>query len=771
MRTDTYKKGLGRPGLATRKVSIMFLLVMLGVWSAPVQGHAQGMLSVIKQQTEADTPSSQPKEPQATAEEAPGSVSALEIYAERAIKARDVARQIFAAIPELDDAVEKTLRAKGENGSLSWIGRTLLGILLGIGIGLLAYRLVIMWGRKQFAHLYSGTVQQRADKIAYLFLRSLVMTAGVVVFAAVAGLIMLFINRGSSATLQTAAIALSCMTLFMLVRIVFFNLLSPTLPGLRLIAMDDHHAKGLYRSLIIGAGLAAFLFALVNCIEKLGLPDDARKLVFIGSSLISALILSGIALVYRNVIGSLIRGKKGEGAVIWRRVLSRSWHILAAAYFMFAWLVTAVRTLLGLSDATGLVVAPLQTLLFAVIVYGLLILLIDKVLLPRLDTPAAQAQIAEDIKRAELSGGEGEEVDSRETAAQARAEAAEREAHRTPFRTLLDHGASLLVIFSGLALLVRLWGISIVNSTSAVGTMIEIPLIAFIGYMAYRAVEIAIDSKMAKEGPGEGKDEEAEIGGPGESRISTLLPIFRNFLLITIVAISGMVALSELGVNIAPLFAGAGVVGLAVGFGAQTLIRDIFSGAFYLIDDAFRKGEYIDIGSAKGVVEKISVRSMQLRHHRGALTTVPFGEIQHVQNFARDWAIMKLAFRVTYDTDVEKMRKIIKKFGQELLNDEYYGPMFLQPLKSQGIMSMEDSAMIARVKFMTKPGKQFEVRKVVYAGLQERFEQGGIKFAHKQVTVRVAPGEGDSDEPHSHGQDATKQAAAGAAAAGVLENQ
>ncbi|MEP3302004.1 MAG: mechanosensitive ion channel family protein, partial [Roseibium sp.] len=290
--------------------------------------------------------------------------------------------------------------------------------------------------------------------------------------------------------------------------------------------------------------------------------------------------------------------------------------------------------------------------------------------------------------------------------------------------------------------------------------------IIFLGYMAYKAVEVAIDLRIAKEGPGEEKDEEAEVGGAGESRIATLLPIFRNFLLITIVAIAAMVVLSEMGVNIAPLFAGAGVVGLAIGFGAQTLIRDIFSGAFYLLDDAFRRGEYIDIGSAKGVVEKISIRSMQLRHHRGALTTIPFGEIQHVENFSRDWAMMKLAFRVTYDTDVEKMRKIIKKFGQELLDDEYYGPMFLQPLKSQGILAMEDSAMIARVKFMTKPGKQFELRKVVYAGLQDLFEKNGIKFAHKQVTVRVATGdEEDGQQPG----DAARAAAAGAAAAGALD--
>ncbi len=173
-----------------------------------------------------------------------------------------------------------------------------------------------------------------------------------------------------------------------------------------------------------------------------------------------------------------------------------------------------------------------------------------------------------------------------------------------------------------------------------------------------------------------------------------------------------MIVLSQLGIDIAPLFAGAGVVGLAVGFGAQTLIRDIFSGAFFLIDDAFRKGEYIDLGSVKGTVEKISIRSMQLRHHNGPLNTVPFGEIKHVKNFSRDWAVMKLAFRVTYDTDVEKMRKLIKKFGESLMQHPDYGPKFLQPVKSQGVTALEDSAMIVRVKFMTRPGDQFELRKV-----------------------------------------------------------
>ena len=140
--------------------------------------------------------------------------------------------------------------------------------------------------------------------------------------------------------------------------------------------------------------------------------------------------------------------------------------------------------------------------------------------------------------------------------------------------------------------------------------------------------------------------------------------------------------LSEMGVDIGPLFASAGVVCIAVGFGAQTLIADIFSGAFFLIDDTFRKAEYIEIGGTRGTVERISVRSMQLRHHRGALHTITFSQIRQLTNYSLDWAMMKLPLCLTYDTDPEKVRKLIKKHGQDLLQDPEFGPQFLEPLKS-----------------------------------------------------------------------------------------
>ena len=275
---------------------------------------------------------------------------------------------------------------------------------------------------------------------------------------------------------------------------------------------------------------------------------------------------------------------------------------------------------------------------------------------------------------------------------------------------------------------------------------LDVAVIIFIGYIIFHAFRIWVDTKIREE---QGDDlDEAELGDEGgansASRLATLLPLFRSVILLVIIVTIALIALMELGVNVSPLFAGAGVVGLAIGFGAQSLVRDIFSGAFFLFDDAFRKGEYIDIGSVKGTVEKISVRSFQLRHHLGPLHTIPFGEIQFLTNYSRDWVIMKLPLRVTYDTDVEKVRKLIKTLGIELLDDPTIGHNFIQPLKSQGVVEMQDSAMIIRVKFMTKPGDQWLVRKKVFQDIRDLFEREGIKFAHREVTVRLADGNAEN---------------------------
>jgi len=116
--------------------------------------------------------------------------------------------------------------------------------------------------------------------------------------------------------------------------------------------------------------------------------------------------------------------------------------------------------------------------------------------------------------------------------------------------------------------------------------------------------------------------------------------------------------LTSLGINITPLIACASVVGLAISFGSQSLVRDIVSGIFYLADDAFRVGEYIDCGKAKGTVEGFTVRSLRLRHQNGQIHTIPFGQLGQITNFSRDWATLKFNLRFARDTDVEQLRKV-----------------------------------------------------------------------------------------------------------------
>ncbi|MET1411158.1 mechanosensitive ion channel domain-containing protein [Roseibium sp. HPY-6] len=762
---------------------VAFLSFAPGIGFGSNAAEAQGLTGVVTGLASDDsTENNEAADPKAAdtnetgtqnavqAGEGAGILQEADQFVDQAVSARDVFKTILKEIPIIHQTMLWTLRAEGEGRGLSWIPTALIDIAAGIIFGVLAMTLLARWGRRHFVGMYHENVYSRSDKIIYLFLRALLMIVGVVLFFIVAVLVYLVVGSGLEAANQTALVVFGVFASFLVLRIIFLNLLAPDADSHRLLNMSGQEAGSLYKALLIGSAVSLFTIGFCLWMERLGLSQDAHKIALIGASALSMIILIGISIAYRKVIARLIRGEAGAGAPIWRKVLANVWHFVAVFYFVVAWGISAVRILLDLPDATGLVGAPLQVMLLASVAYGILVLIIDKVLLPRLDTADVQAKIAEDIKRTDES--EGLQDDPESAMAQARAEAAEREAQRSPFRDLFDRGAVILVLFASFDLLASWWGVPLAGSSSLIGSFVEVLLVTFLGYMSYEAVKIVIDRQIAKEAPAE-EDEEVEVGGAGESRIATLLPIFRNFLLITIVVIAAMVVLSELGVNIAPLFAGAGVVGLAIGFGAQTLIRDIFSGAFYLVDDAFRKGEYIDIGSAKGVVEKISIRSMQLRHHRGALTTIPFGEIQQVENFSRDWAVMKLAFRVTYDTDVEKMRKLIKNFGKELLQDEYYGPMFLAPLKSQGIMSMEDSAMIARVKFTTKPGKQFELRKIVYAGLRDLFEQNGIKFAHRQVTVRVAGENGEGqvspESARAAVQAAIQAAAAGGGAAGIFD--
>lgn len=240
-------------------------------------------------------------------------------------------------------------------------------------------------------------------------------------------------------------------------------------------------------------------------------------------------------------------------------------------------------------------------------------------------------------------------------------------------------------------------------------------------------------------GPMPGEDEEFNPA----SRLSTIMPIIQGFAGVAILGTAGLVALSQLGVNTAPLLAGFGIFGLALSFGSQALVRDIVAGIFYMADDAFRIGEYIEAGRLKGTVERISLRSLRLRHHNGQIHTVPFGQLGSVTNYSRDWITVKFNLRLARDTDIEQVRKTVKRIGQDMLNDPEVGRELIQPLKLQGVADIVENALVLRFKFTVRPGKPTVVQRDAVKRMVQVFAEKGIRFASHSVTVRGVGGDAE----------------------------
>jgi len=497
-------------------------------------------------------------------------------------------------------------------------------------------------------------------------------------------------------------------------------LLSSRNGAARLLPFADAPARKLRRFAV----LLAVIWGATNFCRTVmtggGANAATADLVVIASGVLSLVVVLWTVWQVRAAIAGLIRGEGKHNAIIgW---LADLWPVLATAYFVAIVVARIYDILTGEPVVAG--VGFLSVLLV--------------VAMPILDMVLCRA----------VAAAAGAPANARSAVPGFVA------AYEAVFRRAIH----IVVVVVGLLLLAQLWEVNLFAMAQASmggkisSSLFGVCIVLLLAYLLWEIAKTTIDRRMEAEGK-KGPDVPA-------SRLQTLLPLFRMLILITIVVMATMSFLAALGVDILPLLAGASVVGVAIGFGSQTLVRDIVSGAFFLMDDAFRLGEYIEVGSDKGVVEKINVRSVFLRHHRGALNILPYGEIKRLRNTSRDWIVHVMEFRLTYDTNIMQVKKILKKIGEELAADPDYAPDMLQPLKSQGVMSTEDSAIVVRAKFTAKPGNtSFMVRRVAYDRIITAFRAAGIKFAHKEVTVNVPPAQGDDM--------AAKLAAGAAAAAGA----
>jgi small conductance mechanosensitive channel len=220
---------------------------------------------------------------------------------------------------------------------------------------------------------------------------------------------------------------------------------------------------------------------------------------------------------------------------------------------------------------------------------------------------------------------------------------------------------------------------------------------------------------------------------PGRgARLRTLLPLVRNAFRIVLVVMVALIVLSELGINIAPLLAGAGVVGLAVGFGAQTLVKDVITGIFILAEDTLAVGDVADIDSRIGVVEAMTIRSIRLRDGAGAVHTIPFSSVTTVKNMTKDYANAVFDVGVGYDADLEKVNRVLRQIGEDLRKDPKFTRDILEPMTVVGITKFQENGMIIQAHIKTRPMRQWDVRNEVHLRLRKAFAENGIEFAVPQ---------------------------------------
>jgi small-conductance mechanosensitive channel len=272
-------------------------------------------------------------------------------------------------------------------------------------------------------------------------------------------------------------------------------------------------------------------------------------------------------------------------------------------------------------------------------------------------------------------------------------------------------------------------------ATVAVGTL-------FVAYLAWELVRLAIDRSLQNvpggpKLPGTADDDEESTPA---SRLQTILPMLRAFVGVAVGVVAVLIVLSHLGIDTAPLIAGAGVFGLALSFGSQALVRDIISGLFYMWDDAFRVGEYIDTGRLKGTVETLGVRSVKVRHHNGPLHTIPYGQLGAVTNLSRDFATIKFNLRLEPGTDIELVRKTAKQIGLAVQEDspEVAAEVIL-PLKMQGIAEVADNAIVVRFKFTARPVKPSWIQREYLKRIYRVFAEKGITFASGALRLQTEP--------------------------------
>ncbi|WP_296554985.1 mechanosensitive ion channel domain-containing protein [Pigmentiphaga sp.] len=496
-------------------------------------------------------------------------------------------------------------------------------------------------------------------------------------------------------------------------------LTSPSAACLRLSRLSDESARYLDTWLRRVVAVGAFGVAATEIAYLLGAGDDARNALskLVGLAVHTMLIV--MVVQRRRQVSHWIRGQEREGL---RAVLANVWAPTAIVVIAGLWVVWALGTASGLSQLLHYVWRTALVMLAATVLSMILLGALDRAFYS--DTPAA---------------GDGQPG-------------------RRPYQTLAQRVVMILVFAATAIALLEVWGVHALDwfETGTVGRRLvsataTIAVSCILALAAWEAANLSINRRMERW---------TRAGDLARAtRLRTLVPILRTTLFIVIALIVLFTALNELGINIAPLLAGASIIGVAIGFGSQKLVQDFITGIFLLMENAMQVGDSVTLAGVSGTVEYLSIRTVRLRAGDGSLHVVPFSAVGTVSNSNRGIGNASVRVSVSADSDLDEVIAAIRNVGEEMRNDPNLGPLMLADLDLWGVDQVDGASVTLAGQIRTLDRGRTAVQRGFNQRIYRRFRQLGIQFANPQASfVRRL----DGDEPRTA---APRPAADGAAGA------
>jgi small conductance mechanosensitive channel len=641
---------------------------------------------------------------------------------QRADTLREAAEEVYEATkatPELLSWLETFLDQPAERRAFVRVAGVIVTIL---GAGLLAMWLTARALRPARRALVFREQDRMVSRWIMAVLLILLRIVPILAFAvAVNGLIL--IMQPVPATRIWLSAGVSAIVAVRLGVVLAQALLSPTAARARLVPLSDRAARLLMTYVHWLLGLGVYGYTLISVLEWHRMPA-----LFLGTMdrlLALALLLSACWIVIRRrhdvavAIGALAQE---ASSIPWRRIGS-VWHVFAIIYLAALFVIYTIEGL------------PLFLNVLTTSMLSLCLLIALIVALHYVEAGNAAGDL-----------DEGDDLDER----------AAEPPPRPP-----DRRSGLLLVVLRLAIMVvailtflQVWGLDtwLLIFQSGPGQRIVLILVV-VGL--FSGLWLGINRLIA----GYIRRLETQPATARSStRTRTALVVARNAAFVTLCVIGGIMVLSELGLNIGPLLAGAGVLGIAIGFGAQHLVQDVITGLFNLIEDTFAVGDVVDLGGRTGVVEAVTIRTVRLRDAAGNVHTIPFSAIAVVTNMTKDFAFAAFDIGIAYHEKVDEVIQVVKDLGEELRRDRAYRRVILEPMDMLGLDRFGDSAVIIRCRLKVRPGSQWMVGREFNRRLKNRFDELGIEFPFPQQTIHFSQDRKGAEAPVQVVLDATDHA-------------